>query len=133
MFFFLNLTVRRSFHRKDFKWKKYGDTGLIPENMEALYGELNERVQYYSVTGNFLQYIYFLPVTKNHQNIWSRCLVPKFSITEFFNNINHGYRAAMMKKNYLWLLPFYMVVATYFCCENVCRMMHPAIVSYLFK
>ena len=61
--------------------KKIWDTGLIPENMKALYGELNERVQYYSVTGNFLQYIYFLPVTKNHQNIRSRCLVPKFSIT----------------------------------------------------
>ena len=27
----------------------------------------------------------------------------------FFNDINHGYRAAILKKNYLWLLPFYMV------------------------
>ena len=24
----------------------------------------------------------------------------------FFNNINLGYRAAILKKNYLWLLPF---------------------------
>ena len=30
----------------------------------------------------------------------------------FFNDINHGYRAAILKKNYLWLLPFYSVVAT---------------------
>ena len=27
----------------------------------------------------------------------------------FFNDINHGYRAAILKKNYLWLLPFYVV------------------------
>ena len=27
----------------------------------------------------------------------------------FFNYINHGYRAAILKKNSLWLLPFYMV------------------------
>ena len=27
----------------------------------------------------------------------------------FFNDINHGYRAAILKKNSLWLLPFYMV------------------------
>ena len=27
----------------------------------------------------------------------------------FFNDINHGYRAAILKKNSFWLLPFYMV------------------------
>ena len=27
----------------------------------------------------------------------------------FFNDINHGYRAAILKKNSLWLLQFYMV------------------------
>ena len=32
----------------------------------------------------------------------------------FFNDINHGYRATILKKDYLWLLPFYMAVATYF-------------------
>ena len=32
----------------------------------------------------------------------------------FFNDINHGYRAVVLIKNYLWLLPLYMVVATYF-------------------
>ena len=31
----------------------------------------------------------------------------------FFNDINHGYRAAILKKSSLWLLPFYMAVATY--------------------
>ena len=36
-----------------------------------------------------------------------------FPLQIFFNNINHGYRAAILKKNYLWLLLFYMAVANY--------------------
>ena len=51
----------------------------------------------------------------------------------FFNDINHGYIAAIMKKNYVWLLPLYMVVATYCYYENVHQTMHNAIVSYLLK
>ena len=47
----------------------------------------------------------------------------------FFNDINHGYRAALLKKNYLWLLPFSMFVATYFHYEKAIRMMRTAIVS----
>ena len=35
-----------------------------------------------------------------------------FSSQIFFIDINHGYRAAILKKNSLWLLPFYMAVAT---------------------
>ena len=51
----------------------------------------------------------------------------------FFNNINHGYRAAILKKNVLWLVPFYMVVATYFYYEKVSRTMLTAIVSNLLN
>ena len=51
----------------------------------------------------------------------------------FFNDINHGYRATLLKKNSLWLLPLYMVVATYFCYEKVRRAMRTAIVSNLLK
>ena len=51
----------------------------------------------------------------------------------FFSDINHGYRAAILKKNSLWLLPFYMAVATYGYYEKVRRMMCNAIVSYLLK
>ena len=51
----------------------------------------------------------------------------------FFNDINHGYRAAILKKKFLWLLLFYMVVVTYFCYEKVRRTMHTAIVSNLLK
>ena len=49
----------------------------------------------------------------------------------FFNDINHGYRAAILKKNFLWLLPFYMVVATYFYYEKIRKTMRTAIVSNL--
>ena len=68
-FFFLTLTVRGPYHRKAFKWKN-GGKGLLSEKTEALYVELNERAEpatrKYSVTGNFLQYIYFVPVAKNN-------------------------------------------------------------------
>ena len=45
--------------------------------MEVLYAELNKRAEAatssYSVTGDSLNYIYSVLVTKNHQNIQSRC------------------------------------------------------------
>ena len=51
----------------------------------------------------------------------------------FFNSVNHGYRAAILKKISLRLFLFYMAVTT--CCsyEKVRRTMHTAIVSYLPK
>ena len=105
--------------------------------MEVLYAELNERVEAatgsYSVTGDSLQYIYSVPVTKNHRNIRSRCLVHEFSFTYFFNDINHVYRAAILKKYSLWLLSFYMFVATYFYYEKACRTIRTAIASNLIK
>ena len=131
--FFLTLTVRGPFHRKEFKWKKYESTGLISDKTEVLYAELNERVEAatgsYSVTGDSLQYIYYVPMAKNHRNIWLRCLIHEFCFTDVFND----YRAAILKKNSLWLLPFYMVVATYFYFEKVRRAIRAAIVSNLLK
>ena len=50
----------------------------------------------------------------------------------FFNNINHGYSAAILKKSSLWVLLSYMVVATY-CYTKEWRTMHTAIVLYLLK
>ena len=68
--------------------KKYGGTGLILGKTEVLYAELNERAEAatgsYSVTGDSLQYIYSVPVSKNHRNIRSRCLVHEFSFTDIF-------------------------------------------------
>ena len=68
--------------------KKYRGTGLISEKTEVLYAELNERpeaaISSYYVTGDFLQYIYSVLVTKNHQNVRSSCLVYELSFTDIF-------------------------------------------------
>ena len=53
--------------------------------------------------------------------------------SDIFNDINHGYKTVILKKNSLWLLPFYMVVATYFYYEKLLRTMRTAIVSNLLK
>ena len=99
--------------------KKYGDTGLVSEKTETLYAELNERVEAtnssYSTTSEFLKYIYSVLVAKNHQKIRSRCLVHEFSVTDIF------------------LIPFYMAVASYCYYEKVRRTIGTAIVSYLLK
>ena len=50
-----------------------------------------------------------MPVSKNHRNIQSGCLVHEFLFTDIFNDINHSYRAAILKKKILWLLPFHTV------------------------
>ena len=52
-----------------------------------------------------------------------------FASQIFFSDINHGYGASILKKNCLWLLPFYMIVATDFYYEKVHRTMRTAIVS----
>ena len=68
--------------------KKLEVTGLISVKTEVLYAELNERAEAatgsYSVTGDSSQYIYSVPVTKNHRNIRSRCLVHELSFTDIF-------------------------------------------------
>ena len=51
----------------------------------------------------------------------------------FFNDVNYGCRANILKKNSLWLLTFYMAVATYFYYEKVRRTMRTAMVSCLLK
>ena len=51
----------------------------------------------------------------------------------FLNKINHGYKAALLKKNSLWLLSFHMDVASYCYYEKARRTMNTAIVSYLLK
>ena len=51
----------------------------------------------------------------------------------FFNDFNGGYSAAILKKNSLWLLPFYMVVAAYCYFEKVRRTMRTAVASFSLK
>ena len=68
--------------------------------MKVLYEELKERVETatgsYFATGDSLKYIFSVPVTKNHQNIPSRCLVHEFSFTDFFKDINHIYSGSIL-------------------------------------
>ena len=68
--------------------KKIWSMGLISQKTRALHLELNERANVatnsYSATGNFLQYIYYVPVAKNHLKIQSKCSVHKFSFTDIF-------------------------------------------------
>ena len=70
-------------------------------------------------------------VAKNHQKTQLRCLVCEFSLTDILNDTDYVYRAAILKKKYLWLLLFYMAVATYDYYEKVHRTMCIAIVLYL--
>ena len=49
----------------------------------------------------------------------------------FFNNINDGYRAAILKKSSLWLLPFYMAVATYHYYKNVLQLYRTSLTNHI--
>ena len=64
--FFSSLWLQEELSYEDFKWKKYGGTGLISQKTKVLYAELNERAEAatgsYSVTGDSLQYIYSVPM-----------------------------------------------------------------------
>ena len=51
----------------------------------------------------------------------------------FLNDINHGYKAALLKKRSMWLLPSYLAVTTYCYYEKLRRTMRTAIVSRLLK
>ena len=51
----------------------------------------------------------------------------------FFNDVNHGYRASLLRQRSLWLLLFYMAVDSYCYYEKVRRTMLTAIVLYLHK
>ena len=98
--------------------KKYEGTGSSgsgrAERAEAAIGS-------YSVRGDSLLYIYSVPVTKNHRTSNQDVQFMNFPSRIFSNDINPGYRVAVLKKNSLWLLPFYMVVATSFYYEKVSR------------
>ena len=117
--------------------KKYSSTGLLSEKAEDLYAEFNETaeaaISSYSATGYFLICLIL--------SLWLRIIRRSYQGVQFidflsqifFNDINHGYRAAMFKTNYLWLRPFYMSVTTYCYYEKVRRTMYTAIASYLLK
>ena len=99
--------------------------------MEDLYAEPNKRAEAatgsYSAACDFSQYIYYVLVAKNHEKIRSGCLFQEFLFADIFDDVNHGYRAAILKKNSLWLLSFYIVVASYCYYEKVSRTVNTAL------
>ena len=115
-----SMTVRGPFHRKDLKWEKIWGYGVNFKKTEVLYVERNERAE--AATGTYSE---------------QAILVSIFILCRWLRIIGtsdqSGYRAAILMKNSLWLLPFYMVVAIYFYYEKVRRTMHTAILSNLFK
>ena len=117
MIFFLPLTVKGRLHRKAFKLKKYGGTGINSEKLETLSAELDQTAEAatssYSETDNLLKTNLFrvcgYESSEDLIKVFSSLI---FLHSNFFNGINHGCRAAILKKNSLWLLPFYMVETT---------------------
>ena len=116
---------------------KYGVTGLLSEKTGALYAEFNEIaeaaiISYYP-TGDFLICIILFLWPRIIRRSYQGVQFINFQSQVFLNDINHGCRAAIMKKNYLWLRPFYMSVASYCYYEKVRRTMCTVTVSYLLK
>ena len=57
----------------------------------------------------FILCLWLRSIRRSNQGVW----FINFLSQIFFNDVNHRYRAAILKKSYLWLLPFYMAVTTY--------------------
>ena len=83
--------------------KTFPQEGLTSGKTEVLFAELDKGAEAatcsYSATGTFLQNIYFVLMAENNQKIQSRCLDYKFSFTDVFNDINHGYTETILKKS----------------------------------
>ena len=99
--------------------KKCRGTGLVSKETEALYAELNERVEAaissYSTTGEFLQYfilcLWLIIIRRSDQGV---------SFMNFTSQI-------------FFLIPFYMAETSYCYYEKVRRTMLTTIVLYLLK
>ena len=98
--------------------------GLISEKIESLvskaYQKSGSSQQYLSATDDS-QPCYCVLAAMTHQKFQSKFLVHEFPFTDIFSDINHDYRAAILNRNSLWLLSFFMDVATYFYPEKVRR------------
>ena len=101
-----------------------------------MHAELNEKVEAatssYSAAVDFYNifiWCLWLSIRRSYEGV----LFMNFPLQLFFNDANHGYRAAILKKRFLWVLLPYMIVATYCYYEKACRAMHTAIVLYLLK
>ena len=130
---FLTLNVRGPFHRKDFKWKKWDVRGYILKKRNLWIQNIEKELKQPPVV--ILQQSIFtihLFGTCGSESLEDPIKV--FSSWIFLErDFLSWYRTAISKKSSLWLLPYYVAVATYCCYEKVRRTMHTAILSYLLK
>ena len=106
-YFILTFTVRRPFHRKDFEWRgiwKYRATfcfyqlcvqSLAKERKQPPVFILQQFI-FYNIS---IQYLWLRIIRRSDQGV--QCM--SFPSKIFFNNINHGYSAAILKKSSLWV------------------------------
>ena len=66
----------------------------------------------------FILRIWLGIITRSNQGVWFM----NFPSQIFFNDINHGYRAAILKKSSLWLLAYYLAVANMKMCTKRCAL-----------
>ena len=85
-----------------------------------------QQVNFYNI---FILCLWLLIIRRSNE----RVQFMNFPSQIFFNDISHGYRAASLKKNSLWLLLLYVAVASYCYHEKIRRTMRTTIVSYLLK
>ena len=102
-----NVGVRCYFLKK----RKFGMQNLTKEWKQPPVVILQQTI-FYNI---FILSLWLAIIRRSDQGVYFM----NFHLQIFFNDINHGYRAAILKKNSLWLLPFYMAVATYCYYEKV--------------
>ena len=121
----------RSPPQEQFYVKKYGGTGSISEKWKLCMQDLTKEwkrkqpIYFYNI---FILYLQPRIIRTSGQG----AQFMNFLSQILFNDINHGYRTAIMKKHSSWLPPLYMAVATHFYYQMV-RTMRTGIVSYLVK
>ena len=96
--------------------EKTGGMELMSEKTEPLWAELNERAEAatssYSTTCNVLSCTYSVSLAKKSSEVTIKVFSSLIFFNRYFNNISHGYRAAILKKKFygcfcsswLWLL-----------------------------
>ena len=93
--------------------KNMGIRDWFVKKTEALYATFNKRVEAatigYSATGDFcnmfILWLWLKIISRSYLGLY---FIRNFPSQMFFNDINHGYRAAILKKTPMWLLAFHM-------------------------
>ena len=104
-FSYCNFDCHRPFHRKGFKWKKGGERGYFLKRrkfcMQSLTKErkqppvvILQQAIFYNI---FILCFWLKVVRRTNQRVW----FINFPSQIFFYDVNHGHRAAILKKLFL--------------------------------